>query len=89
MTAARRKTPRSPSSTEFSGLRFRIRFDPRTGNYVTDDIKTRNGRVVVKGGRISGGPRIYVPPCPSGPTKYSKQRLDKLIRSMRLQELVD
>ena len=89
MTVARRKTLKDPSSSEISGLKFRIRFDPRTGNYFTDDIKTRSGRVVIKGGRLTGGPRIDLPPVPSGPTRISKRRLDKLIRSMHLRELVD
>lgn len=67
-----------PSAGRLSSYR-----DARTGQVVVDEIVSETGKVVVKGGPITGGKNRQVLK-PPGRTKLQTKQLDKLIALMKL-----
>jgi len=84
MRTAAAKRPTRASSLSGRQIRpIRIHRDARSGQWVTDDIVSNTGRVLVQGGPITGGVKRKVL-VPTGPSRLSKSALRELVEHMRL-----
>ncbi len=77
---ARKSSFKSPSS---STVQVRLHRDAKTGNWIAKRILSKDGKLMVKGGPVTGGEsRAVIKPM--GETKLKPHQLSKLINHMKL-----